>query len=343
VSTTGSAVSPVWTRRRFLGAIGAVGASLAVAEWSSASTRVQRAPVARAYASRPDLRPANLQILTRADERASGSLFITPNGGSADADLMIIDEGDHLVWFKPMKGMSGFDLKVQQHGGQPVLTWWEGTPTGGHGNGVHVIADTSYTELQRVYAQNGYQADLHEFRLTDRGTALLLAYQPTAFDLSVVGGPSSGTVIDSVVQEINLADGSLVFQWRGLDHIAVDESHSTVSDDPSVAFDFLHLNSVEVDTDGDLLISARNTWTIYKVDRSTGTVRWRLGGKRSDFVIGAGAAFAWQHDARRQADGSITLFDDEADPPVGDQSRGVVLIADESTKSANLARQYVHP
>ena len=53
-------------------------------------------------------------------------------------------------------------------------------------------------------------------------------------------------------------------------------------------YDYLHLNSVEVDTDGNLLISARNTWTVYKVDRSTGAVLWRLGGKRSDFTIGPG-------------------------------------------------------
>jgi hypothetical protein len=152
---------------------------------------------------------------------------------------MIIDDDDRLVWFKPTKGTTGLDLKVQEHNGQPVLTWWEGTVVGGHGTGVHVIADTSYAEQQRVHARGGYQADLHDFQLTDRGTALLLAYQPEPFDLSVVGGPASGTVVDSVVQEINLADGRLVFQWRGLDHVSVDESHSTVSSDPAMPFDFI--------------------------------------------------------------------------------------------------------
>jgi hypothetical protein len=70
---------------------------------------------------------------------------------------------------------------------------------------------------------------------------------------------------------------------------------------------------------------------------------WRLGGRRTDYAMGPTSPFAWQHDARRQTDGSITLFDDGADPPVESQSRGVVLDVDDAGKTASLIRQYVHP
>jgi hypothetical protein len=345
VLSTSTSEPVLWSRRRFLGALG-MGGGLAVAAIVAPRPRVAAAkPVVRTYSSRPDLRPSNLRILTRADGRGSGSLLLTPNGGTADSGLMIIGDDGHLLWFKPIKGATGLDLKVQSHNGQPVLTWWEGTVTSGHGAGVHVIADETYTEVQRVQAQGGYIADLHDFRLTDRGTALLLAYQPATFDLTPIGGPADGFVLDSVVQEIDLADGHLVFQWRGIDHVGIDETCTSLSAPPTAAapFDFLHLNSIEVDHDGDLLVSARNTWTVYKIDRETGAVNWRLGGKRSDFTSAPDALFAWQHDARRQLDGSISLFDDGADPPVESQSRGLVLAADDIAMTIGVAREYDHP
>ena len=158
-------------------------------------------------------------------------------------------------------------------------------------------------------------------------------------------GPRDGVVLDSVVQEIDLADGHLIFQWRGIDHVDVDETCAPLPalTTATAPFDFLHLNSIEVDWDGHLLVSARNTWTVYKVDRDTGAVKWRLGGKRSDFTTAPDALFAWQHDARRQADGSITLFDDGADPPVESQSRGLVLTTDDTAMTVAVAREYKHP
>ena len=105
-------------------------------------------------------------------------------------------------------------------------------------------------------------------------------------------------------------------------------------------YDYVHLNSIEVDRDGGLLVSARNTSTIYKIDRTTGEIVWRLGGKRSDFTMGDGAAFSWQHDARRQADGTLTLFDDSATPG---HSRALILEVDETTRTARLVREFAHP
>ena len=97
---------------------------------------------------------------------------------------------------------------------------------------------------------------------------------------------------------------------------------------PGRIFDYFHINSIEIDHDGNLLVSARNTHTIYKISRRTGKVLWRLGGKRSDFTLGRGVRFAWQHDARRRPDGALTLFDNSAGPQVRKQSRGLVLRLD---------------
>jgi hypothetical protein len=103
------------------------------------------------------------------------------------------------------------------------------------------------------------------------------------------------------------------------------------------------VNSIDVEPNGDLLVSGRNTHAVYEVSRRTGKVLWRLGGKKSDFKLGTGARFAWQHDARRQPDGTITIFDNGAAPPVEKFSRVVVMRVDMKKKTATLVRSYRHP
>ena len=138
----------------------------------------------------------------------------------------------------------------------------------------------------------------------------------------------------------------MLFEWHSLDHVALSESHWPVPEDAAKeAYDYVHLNSVGIDNDGDLLVSARHTWTGYKIDRQTGSVRWRLGGKRSDFDFEDGAEFAYQHDIRRRADGAITLFDNAASqaPQPGKRSRALALELDEGNRTASVADEWVHP
>jgi hypothetical protein len=107
-------------------------------------------------------------------------------------------------------------------------------------------------------------------------------------------------------------------------------------------FDYFHINSIDVQPNGDLLISARNTWAAYDVDARSGKVRWRLEGKRSSFALGPGTRTAWQHDARRQPDGTITFFDNGASPSVHPQSRAIALRLDTARMTATLVRAEDH-
>src|SRR6202034_1834303 len=133
--------------------------------------------------------------------------------------------------------------------------------------------------------------------------------------------------------EIEVASGRVLMEWRSLDHIAISESYLPPG---RGVYDYFHLNSIEVLPDGNLLISARHTWALYKLDRKTGRVIWRLGGKRSDFAIEKQARFSWQHHARRVGPGTITVFDDGAAVvpntlsvrQTESQSRGLILAVD---------------
>jgi hypothetical protein len=254
---------------------------------------------------------------------------------------MIIDNNGQLVCFG--KGRSARDFKMQYYKGRPVLTWWEGKVAQGRGGGEYVIFDGSYDEISRVRAGNGYRGDPHGFLITPEATALLTSYEEVSMDLSAVGGPVDGAVWDGIAQEIDIETGELLFEWHSLEHVGIEESYIEPPDDPDHLYDYFHINSIDVDHDGNLLLCARNTWTVYKLERSSGEILWRLDGKKSDFKMGPGTHSAFQHDARRHQDGTISIFDNGAHPKVHDQSRGIVVELDEEKMSAKLVREYTWP
>ena len=203
-----------------------------------------------------------------------------------------------------------------------------------------VLVDHSYRTIATIDAGNGYRANLHELVMAPDGGALLTVYAPVTLDLSSVGGPARATVLDSIVQEVDVRTGLVMYEWHSLGHVGLDETY--VKQSPGVPFDPWHLNSIQPLPNRRLLISERNTWAVYDVDMASGQVGWRLGGRRSSFGLGPGASFAWQHDARLHGS-RLSVFDDEAAPRIGAQSRGLVLDLDLARHLATLRAQYTFP
>lgn len=276
---------------------------------------------------------------------SAGLLFASPRTRGFNG--IIFDDDGEPVWIEP-DGLNAADLRVQRYQGRPVLTYWSGTVIvdGGYGIGAGTILDTSYRPIAHVRAGNGMSTDLHEFRLTSRGTALLIAYPVVAADLRPVDGPREGWMLGGRVQEVDVATGRVLLDWDALDEIDLSETFQKVAEkgngsgvSPATPFDPIHLNSVEADGDTALLVSARHTHAIYAIDRSSGRLLWRLGGRRSDFDVPEDAAFAWQHDARRQADGRITMFDNHKKSGDG-VSSGLSLVLDEEARTVAVDRRY---
>jgi hypothetical protein len=299
------------------------------------------------FVSRPDLQPVVVDVDTAKPGRGAGYVFLAPKRGVVQTGPMILDSSGRLVWFRPLDTQGVTDFRAQTYGGRPVLTWWRGKAVDGVGDGYYVIADDSYDEIATVRGGRGLPADVHELLITPRDTALITVYERKAYDLSPVGGPAEGSIWDGVVQEIDIATGKVLFEWRSSEHVALSESYAkappAAQGAKAAPYDYFHVNSIDLEPDGNLLVSARNTQTVYEIDRKAGEVIWRLGGKKSDFAMGPGTAFAWQHDARRQPDGTITLFDNAADPAVEPQTRVLRLDVDAAAKQATLVRSYTHP
>jgi hypothetical protein len=334
------------TRRQLLrsAGVGALGLSLSGALGEIVSGALAPPspgpPKVPSWHTRPDLRIPSLAVTSSQPGASSDPIFIAPyNVPVGQVGAVIVAADGQPIWENPLEGKVTANFRAQTYRGEPVLTWWEGLIEYGHGVGEYVIADSAYRTVRRVQAARGLRGDLHEFVITPRDTALLTSYVITGADLRSVGGPRKGTIQDAIFQEIDLSSGKVLLEWHSLDRIPLQESYAPVE---AENWDFFHINSVDLDGDGNLLVSSRSTHTVYKLDRS-GAILWRLGGKHSDFEMAPGANFAWQHDARRQPDGTLTIFDNGATPAVEKLSRGLILDVDEEAMTARLLRQYTHP
>lgn len=316
--------------------------------------------------SRPDLAPPQVSISpgeawSQRDEGEDGYLFVTPGfeDDQPSTGSMILDSRGELIWMdeadKQDPDGNHFDLRVQDYRGEPVLSHYLGSSGPGYGQGEFLLLDEHYEEIARVTTGGDLgpgRADFHDSVITDQDTMLLIAYVAVPADLTPVGGPEDGWAMDSMIQEIDIATGEVVFEWSALEHVPLSETMVAFEDaraedeqtgTEQLPFDYFHLNSVTEDADGSLLISARNTHAVYRLDRGTGEVDWTLGGSATDFEMGEGAVFAWQHDAQRAPDGTLTLFDNHNDTGEGESSRGLRLSLDEQAMTASVDTEYLPP
>lgn len=308
------------------------------------------------FVTRPDLTPPKIDVTTEgeAGERALAGgdpVFIAPKDEKAPMNgPLIVDADGDAIWAHPLGDRWSYDLRVQRYDGRPVLTWWRGdTHPEGYGEGEFVIMDDSYRQIATVGSHASVPADFHDMTLTPRGTALLTSFPTVRHDLSEVGGPRDGYLLDCVVQEVDVRTGKTLFEWSALDHIPLSATKVDVSSDEDETgtkdgpLDPYHVNSVTEDGADAVLISARNTHAVYRIEKATGRIDWILGGSDSDFEMIGDSEFAWQHDAERQPDGTITLYDNEAAPAVGDESRGMRLALDEKNDTARVVEEYRPP
>lgn len=319
------------------------------------------------FVSAPALHPMKVTINVNKPGTAPGYIFVAPYTVFGTAMIgqtgsLIMDKAGNPVWFRPLESRykQNTDFRVQIYNGAPVLTMWQGTisgtqtanpnlPDGDPEPGAYYqIFNQHYMLMKTLKAQKGFTADVHEFTITKRNTALFTAVKQVPADLRPFGGPVDGYFDNYSVQEVDLKTGALLFFWNVLDHVNPAESMLPASSTSSSnnIWDCFHVNSVEEGPDNTLLISMRNMWAIYQIDKRTGKIIWQLGGKRSSFSFGPNAEFSWQHDARYRAGDRVSLFDDaccasQTSPP-DNVAHGLILHLDFQNMTATVNRTYYH-
>jgi len=195
--------------------------------------------------------------------------------------------------------------------------------------------------------------DFHEFQLTDNNTALITTYEPIQYNLSALGGPDNGWLMDGVFQEIDIETNALIFEWRASSFYTLNDSFilpagGTTGENFDLAFDFFHINSVEKDDANNYLVSGRHTHSVCYIDGSNGEVIWTMGGKRNmfqDLSGGQATNFSWQHDPRWLDANTISLFDNAATDQIVtlNETRGLRLTVDQQAMTVSVLQDFLSP
>jgi arylsulfotransferase ASST len=244
---------------------------------------------------------------------------------------VVIDNSGRVVWYHRFPQGPGLNFMAEPNGHYAARPT---PPNAGPGDGWIEIDPFGRTVRTRGCSR-GYVSRPHDLIIDSANGHWLLCDEVRVMDLNGSGGLSDARVTGTVVQHID-KDGKLLFNWSVFDHFDVTDGDASGRAGANV--NWTHGNALDLDGDGNLLVSFRNLSEITKINATTGDVVWRLGGWRNQFafVNSAAPSFSGQHGVR-SAPGGLVILDNLGTP--GD-SRGELYTIDEASKTATLARYY---
>lgn len=285
--------------------------------------------------------------VTVTGETAPGQLFLAPTQFfSADGYLLMTNDNGDVLYEQEIDGKVPFDFKLQPNGQMSYGLLYEYFAFSGGGYTDFYTMDSTFSVTDEFQMGNGYIADFHDFQYLPNGHCLLFAYDFQPVDMSeiVEGGRPDALVAGSIIQELDLQK-NVVFQWRSWDYFDLTDSYNDLM---LKNFDAIHINSLDVANDGNLIVSVLALGEVTKINRQTGEIMWRLGGKNNQFTfIGESEEFAplyfmFQHDVRCLPGGHITMFDNGAAQFGREYSRVVEYALDETAMTATKVWEYRH-
>ena len=264
-----------------------------------------------------------------------GYIFLTPFSFTSIISnyLMITDNYGTPIFYRKTPN---FDLDFKKQPGG-MLTYFDASTY------YFYSLDSSYQVVDSFTVGNGYPIDFHELLILDNNHVLILGqdYQHVAMDTVVPGGDPNAIVVGQILQELD-ENKNVIFQWRSWDHYKITDATYDINLTDSLV-DYVHSNAIDLDDDGNILLSSRHLDEITKIDRKTGSTIWRWGGehcKNNQFTfINDPIGFSHQHFVRKLPNGNISLFDNGNlhSPPF---SRVAEYQLDEVNKYATLVWEY---
>jgi outer membrane protein assembly factor BamB len=268
---------------------------------------------------------------------AAGSVFFCNQNGSLEEDnfIAILDKYGNTVFSKPISpAPSGTGFTLQKNG---YLTYWDSV------NECFLMLDSTYAVIDTLKCTNGYLTDFHECQVLADNSVFLMASDNQFVDMSQYipfGNPDA--IVKGLIIQMFDPGRNLIFQWRSWDFFQITDA-TEMGNFSGSHIDYVHGNSIDTDSAGNIILSCRNMDEITKINTETGQIIWRLGGKNNDFeFVNDNEMFNRQHDARYTQTGSLTLFDNgvyHANPISSVRE----YIINDSAKTAELIWKFKHP
>ncbi len=256
------------------------------------------------------------------DNPSPGYIFLETGVSNPSKYTMMLDNNGLPIWYQ--RGRLG-DFKIQKNG---TITWCVGDGLG------FESYDQNFNHLNTFLTVNGFSTEGHDFEVRPSGDYLMLGYRTNLVNLSayITGAPTRAIVREDCIQEFTAA-GELIFQWRAWDYFDIrDEGGNT---------DFSHMNALDYDDDGNILVSSRHLSEVTKINRDTGDIMWRLSGAHNQFtfVNDEFNGTSYQHDISGLGNGHYMVFDNGVThkPQV---SRAVEYVLDLTNMTATVAWEF---
>ena len=233
---------------------------------------------------------------------------------------LAIDNSGRVVWYHRFPDGPGLNFQAQPNGryvARPPSP--AGTP------GAFVEIDPAGRTTRTLGCARELPARMHDMIALADGSSWLLCDEVRTLDLSAQGKPAGARVTGATVQH-RAADGEVLFEWSAFDHLAVELGVLDAADRNETPINWTHANAIDLDRDGNALLSFRNLNEVVKIDGRTGAVLWRFGGAHATIALDPDMLpFVHQHGARFQPDGRVQLLDNLGQP----MSRALAFAIDE--------------
>ncbi len=245
---------------------------------------------------------------------------------------LVIDNTGRVVWYRRFPNGLGLNFEVQ-----PTGYYYARPPTPAVGDiEPWVEIDPLGNELRTFGCAGGLQPRFHDLIAEPDGAYWVMCDEIHTMDLSSLGGVANAQVMGTVVQHVSAA-GALLFEWSPFDHFEITDLEPASRTSQNV--NWTHGNSLDLDTDGNLVVSFRSLSEITKIDTKTGAILWRMGGLRNQFAFedAPTPGFSFQHGVRVTAPEHLLLLDNLGDPA---GSRAERYVYDAALHTARLIASY---
>lgn len=255
-------------------------------------------------------------------------LFLGPSK-TGTGHLMILDNELIPLFYKEVRdGVFGF--KLQPNGKLTYNIY----PVYSYG------MDNSGNTDKRYLTPQEFEIDVRDLQVIEDGSYYVFGIDHITIDMSqyVPNGDTAANLIAHTIHHMD-ADDNELWRWHSIDHYEILDVDDAI-DLTNHTIDWTHCNSIEIDPEGNLIISTRNFNEITKINRQTGEIMWRLGGEKNQFqFINDNRGFGRQHSARLLSNGNLALFDN-GHMLIPQYSSYVEYDIDEQNFTATLIRRY---
>jgi len=295
------------------------------------------------------------------DTSQKGYLLLTPSlpFNLKYGKIMLFDMKGHVVYEKQFSGIVS-DFRQWNNDGHIRYSYSIYDPNACQvlaeaGSARHiVILDSALNEIKQIHLlpykdvtiDKRQDLDHHDFiMLSDEHYFTMAAYVKTVNNIpSCLPQAVNNKTAAPIIQEIN--NGKVVWQWDGSDfpEFYLNSESGNKFYDTTMAQDYTHFNSMFLDPrDSNLIVSMHNTNQVIKIDRRTGGILWRLGGKNSDFPLTAQQVFLCQHDVTLVDSNQTLLMLDNGEKSVRPYSRILEFRLDEQKRAITSFKSYKIP